>query len=138
MTDRYLIPLPDGRWLALGKDELDQGLCAGQEVMPCASDTAPTNVVRPEWLTAEQMAAMSNMDASWFLTAARLNEIPHIRLGKYVRFDPISVRAYLERPDTRISDPKKGRKPMIRNEIPRPASGDVSDSTPVKGARHGR
>jgi excisionase family DNA binding protein len=38
-------------------------------------------------LNAEQAAALLNVPKSWVLAEARADRIPHIRLGRYVRFD---------------------------------------------------
>lgn len=38
-------------------------------------------------LTAEQAAEHLSVPASWVLAEARANRIPHLRLGRYVRFD---------------------------------------------------
>jgi excisionase family DNA binding protein len=38
-------------------------------------------------LDAGQAAKLLNVPASWVLAEARADRIPHIRLGRYVRFD---------------------------------------------------
>lgn len=38
-------------------------------------------------LNAEQAAALLNVPKTWLLAAAREDKIPHLRLGRYVRFD---------------------------------------------------
>jgi excisionase family DNA binding protein len=38
-------------------------------------------------LTAEQAAQLLAVPASWVLAEARADRIPHVRLGRYVRFD---------------------------------------------------
>lgn len=37
-------------------------------------------------LDAEQAAALLNVPKTWVLAEARANRIPHVRLGRYVRF----------------------------------------------------
>ena len=32
--------------------------------------------------------------ASWLLAEARHDRVPHVRLGRYVRFDPVSLEAW--------------------------------------------
>ena len=36
----------------------------------------------------EAAAEMLGVPRSWVLSEARANRIPHVRLGRYVRFDP--------------------------------------------------
>jgi excisionase family DNA binding protein len=38
-------------------------------------------------LDAKQAATLLNVPASWVLAEARADRIPHVRLGRYVRFD---------------------------------------------------
>lgn len=38
-------------------------------------------------LDAQGAAALLNVPASWVLAEARADRIPHVRLGRYVRFD---------------------------------------------------
>lgn len=38
-------------------------------------------------LTADQAGALLSVPASWVLAEARAERIPHVRLGRYVRFD---------------------------------------------------
>ena len=46
---------------------------------------------------ASSIAKSFDMAPSWFLTQARENRIPHVRIGKYVRFDPVEIRAFFQR-----------------------------------------
>ncbi|MGH7485980.1 MAG: helix-turn-helix domain-containing protein [bacterium] len=46
-------------------------------------------------LSADDAANALGVKASWLLKAARLREVPHYRLGKFVRFDLDEVRASL-------------------------------------------
>lgn len=41
----------------------------------------------PKLLNAQEAGDQLGVSASWVLRQARLNEIPHVRLGKFVRFD---------------------------------------------------
>jgi excisionase family DNA binding protein len=38
-------------------------------------------------LNADQASELLNVPASWCLAEARANRIPHVRLGRYVRFE---------------------------------------------------
>ncbi len=42
-------------------------------------------------MTAEEMEERTKVPATWFLDQARQGNVPHHRLGKYVRFMPSDV-----------------------------------------------
>jgi excisionase family DNA binding protein len=46
-------------------------------------------------LTAKEVGALLQLNASWVLDAARRNAIPHIRLGRYVRFRRTDIETWL-------------------------------------------
>jgi excisionase family DNA binding protein len=53
-----------------------------------------------ELLTVADVAALFKVSKSWVYEHTRCrgaDRIPHIKIGKYVRFDPQLVRAFLER-----------------------------------------
>lgn len=56
-----------------------------------------------ELLTVEEVAALLKVTKSWVYehTRSRITprseRLPHVKIGKYVRFDPRAVRAFLER-----------------------------------------
>ena len=45
-------------------------------------------------LDAKGAAALLNVPASWVLAEARADRIPHVRLGRYVRFDAGELQAW--------------------------------------------
>jgi excisionase family DNA binding protein len=45
-------------------------------------------------LDAEGAARLLNVPASWVLAEARADRIPHVRLGRYVRFDGVELAAW--------------------------------------------
>jgi excisionase family DNA binding protein len=45
-------------------------------------------------LDAGQAADQLNVPKSWVLTEARADRIPHVRLGRYVRFDEDDLQAW--------------------------------------------
>ena len=51
-------------------------------------------VTPPSLIDAQAAAALLNVPASWILAQARKDAIPHIRLGRYVRFDPSELLAW--------------------------------------------
>jgi excisionase family DNA binding protein len=46
-------------------------------------------------LTAEDAAALLSVPPSWLLAQARAGQVPHVRLGRYVRFDRDTLAAWL-------------------------------------------
>jgi excisionase family DNA binding protein len=47
---------------------------------------APAAAHLPPLLDATEAARLLSVPASWVLAEARANRIPHVRLGRYVRF----------------------------------------------------
>jgi len=39
------------------------------------------------WLTIDEAAALLRVPKSWLYERTRLNTVPHVKLGKYLRFD---------------------------------------------------
>ncbi len=53
------------------------------------------NVAGPSpLLDAEQAGALLNVPSTWVLAEARADRIPHVRLGRYVRFDELELEAW--------------------------------------------
>ena len=52
-------------------------------------------------LTVQEMAKMINVPESWIYQRTRLGQkaIPHVRIGKYVRFNPDEVVAFFRKRD---------------------------------------
>lgn len=48
-----------------------------------------------ELLDAQDVATMLGMSADWVYAEVRANRIPHVRLGRYVRFRRESINAWL-------------------------------------------
>jgi excisionase family DNA binding protein len=46
-------------------------------------------------LTAAEVGELLQVNSRWVLDAARRNAIPHIRLGRYVRFRRVDLEAWL-------------------------------------------
>ena len=64
-------------------------------------DTTATRLL--ELLTVADVAALLKVSKSWVYEHTRArgtprsDRLPHVKIGKYVRFDPQLVRAFLER-----------------------------------------
>jgi excisionase family DNA binding protein len=63
-------------------------------------------------LDAKDAAKLLNVPASWVLAEARADRIPHVRLGRYVRFDADDLREWAKerRRGPRVTPrPRRGR-----------------------------
>ena len=47
-------------------------------------------------LTAEEVAELLAVPVSWVRESTRSGAMPHVRLGRYVRFDLANVEAWIE------------------------------------------
>lgn len=50
----------------------------------------------PQLVDARAAATQLGVPFSWLLAEARANRVPHVRLGKYVRFNPGELAAWAE------------------------------------------
>lgn len=57
-----------------------------------AERVAPTT--RMTLVDARAAARQLGVPPSWLLSEARSNRVPHVRLGKYVRFDPSDLATW--------------------------------------------
>ena len=80
-----LVPLPDGRTLALELAEFIGAIARGEQMAPSRQPACTEPDI--EVLDADGMQARTSVPASWWLEAARRGDVPHIRAGKYVRFN---------------------------------------------------
>jgi hypothetical protein len=104
MSDLVLIPLPTGQWIGLTPQAWADALAVGEAAIPKAKSIATSASV--ELIDASTAALRFGIKKSWLLERARLNAIPHVRLGKYVRFDPTAIAAHLARgTDQRSQEP---------------------------------
>jgi excisionase family DNA binding protein len=63
----------------------------------------PEEIV-PRLIDAEAAGELLGVPASWMLREARNDRIPHVRLGRYVRFDPESLDAWWQ---ARLRGPRR-------------------------------
>jgi excisionase family DNA binding protein len=71
---------------------------------PCPDASLPqgADADLQELLTVDELASLLKVSKSWVYEhtrsgRGRFDRLPHIRLGKYVRFDSRAVRTFLER-----------------------------------------
>jgi excisionase family DNA binding protein len=105
-------PHPVG-WIALTAHQLRAARSRARDMLESQSSADPVidvgmcQLTRPLY-TPEDAAKALAVDVSWLLRQAREGVIPHVRLGKYVRFDPReiigrSTKVAMPRPLTRGS-----------------------------------
>lgn len=93
MADLVLIPLPGVGTLALDRESFAAALAAGGELM--ASDApSPAGATAEPLLDADQAAAQMNVTARWLEDSARAGIIPHIKLGRFIRFRVSEIAAH--------------------------------------------
>jgi excisionase family DNA binding protein len=88
-TDRVLVPLPDGRWLALPPDVFRQALEAGAQAMssPAGAATGAAQPTEPEpFLNAGELAQALNLPKSCVYERARSGHFPSHKVRKHLRF----------------------------------------------------
>ena len=59
------------------------------------TDSAAAPGGEDDLLTAGEVAALLRMTASWVYSETRSNRIPHLRLGRYVRYRRSTIRAWM-------------------------------------------
>lgn len=93
MADALLLIPFNGELLALDLDEYMRAAARGRELVPQVSRGTTAELDRI--VTAEQAEELTSVPASWFLEQARKGEIPHLKFGKYPRFEMNRLREYL-------------------------------------------
>jgi excisionase family DNA binding protein len=63
-------------------------------------------------LAAEDVATLLNVPVSWVREHTREGHIPHVRLGRYIRYQRAGVIAWVE-------SQANGGGPMFRKHVPR-------------------
>jgi hypothetical protein len=100
------------RWIALTSEGLRIAQAAARVALGIDANTSAVADTSPPLLTAEAADAMLSVDPQWLLRQAREARIPHVRLGKYIRFDPAAIAEHCARlphpPATATSAPASG------------------------------
>jgi excisionase family DNA binding protein len=95
MADRVLVPLPNGRWLALDRETFDTALEAGAEVMESGAPSRSGAAGGEPLLDAGQLASALALPVTWVEQAAREHRIPSIQAGRWRRFSRSAVELAL-------------------------------------------
>ena len=81
--------------------DIDRDPATGIGVAPAASDNPPLDL--NDLLTVDEVATLLKVSRSWVYEhsrskkTAKSDRLPHIKIGKYVRFDARAVRTFLQR-----------------------------------------
>ncbi len=62
-------------------------------------------------LTAEEVAALLRMTPSWVYAQTRRRRIPHLRLGRYVRYRREALEPWMREIETLVERPAGSRTP---------------------------
>lgn len=66
-------------------------------------DREGASVALDQWLTVDEVAAWLKVNKHWVYEHTRsqsvpaADRLPHIKIGKYLRFDPEAIRAFVAR-----------------------------------------
>ncbi len=94
MTDRVLICLPDGRWLALSADLFREALLSGAE-LAAPSVVSPVPQPSSGLVTADEIGEATHMSRSTVYELAKAGVLPCVRVGRRIRFDRERVMTML-------------------------------------------
>jgi hypothetical protein len=86
VTDRILVPLPGGGWLAMTSEEFGAALVAGAAAIPALGAQSAASAGGEPLLSSQQLEQQTNVPSTWYEQAAREQRIPSVRIGRYVRF----------------------------------------------------
>jgi excisionase family DNA binding protein len=71
------------------------------------------------WLTVQEAAELLRVPVSWLYERTRTNSVPHVKLGKYLRFDRDELTTWIDemRRDGRgAAATKRSTQPIARAE----------------------
>lgn len=94
MTDRVLICLPDGRWLALSAELFRDALQNGAE-LAAPTVASPARETSSALVTADEIGEATHMSRSTVYELAKAGVLPSVRVGRRIRFDRLRVMAVL-------------------------------------------
>ena len=67
-------------------------------------DSGRGRKMKPRLLTAEEVSEILRVEKSWVYAATRENQIPHLRLGRYVRFSEEAIEEWMGSLESRPMD----------------------------------
>jgi excisionase family DNA binding protein len=92
-----VVPLADGRWLALETAQFHDALDAarGLGLGPRSSSSQVAGTENEPLLNSEDMAKLLGIHSTTLESLAKAATIPSIRIGRVLRFEPSAVKAAL-------------------------------------------
>lgn len=94
-VERVLVPLADGRWLALDRPAFEAALVAGSTSI-ASSSQSQIESTRDPLVDAEQAAVQLGLTARWLEDSARAGIVPHHKFGRFIRFRVSDVAAHFQ------------------------------------------
>src|ERR1700739_4435470 len=88
MTDRFLVPLANGEWLALDEQHFANGLAAGRTIMGATVPNLTTSMPARPLLNSADMGALLGCNDTLVEQMAKDHRIPAVRVGRLLRFEP--------------------------------------------------
>ena len=95
MSDRVLVRLPDGRWIALAPEVFEAALETGT-ALSAAPASSPSAKNAEALLDAGQAAERLGITARWLEDSARAGIVPHHKFGRFIRFRVSDVAAHFK------------------------------------------
>lgn len=77
-------------------NEISDKLNQARERLQAEAPMPPTASGPAELLVVEDIERITGMKRDWIYGEVRAGRLPHVRLGRYVRFRPESIAAWLE------------------------------------------
>lgn len=118
MADRVLIPLPGVGTLALSGDAYREALAEGAKLSVHTFPFLTPSPAEP-LLDADEAARQLSVTARWLEDSARAGIIPHVKLGRFIRFRVSEIAAHC-----RVEG------------APMPGSTDRQSVTPIRRLSH--
>jgi excisionase family DNA binding protein len=98
-----VVPMADGRWLALTKAALLDAIDAARDLGLGSGTVSPmpsgTDGMEP-LMTSEQLGALLGVHETTIEALAKTRSIPSVRVGRMLRFEPAAVKAALRERST--------------------------------------
>ena len=87
MADKVILPLMDGRWLALTPETFQKGLLEGSELMPMGGTTENLTPGddRPIWFSIQEVARLCNISETFLRGEISLRHIHARHFGRMLR-----------------------------------------------------
>ena len=81
--------------LLLRPSRIPSARCHEPLAQPWSATGERRRIVTVKLLDAKEAGDLLGIPHTWLLAQARQDKVPHVRLGKYVRFDPADLEAWL-------------------------------------------